>query len=360
MRRRWRWLVVAALVALLVATPSIVANWPARAAAVDASDLLARVRGSGAEAYQGYVEARGGLRLPDIDRTNDLAALFGGSSNLRVWFRSKDSFRVDSISATGETDTYGDATGISTWNSNRRFTQRSQGVFQLRLARTSDLLPPELGRRLANAVTDTTGVQSIGAARVAGRVLPGLRLTPNDATSTIDHVDLWADAAHGLVARVQVVAKGFGEPVLETQFLELSMTAPNPSLTTFTPPKGTFVDRDDDGLDIVQLLEKNSPIPLPATLAGLARRTPQSKAAASYGEGFGIIDIGAVPASVLTRALPDTIPTSARSWGTARVIETPLLNAMGFVVGPIAYVVSGPVTLAELDRVATAMNPVAS
>jgi hypothetical protein len=47
------------------------------------------------------------------------------------------------------------------------------------------------------------------------------------------------------------------------------------------------------------------------------------------------------------------LPTSDRPWGkTAALIRTPLVNGMIFANGSTAFILGGPVTVAELDRVA--------
>jgi hypothetical protein len=355
-RRQWRWLVVLVATGILAATPAVAARLPVKAPRVSLDTLLAAVREPLAP-YQGYVESQGRLRLPDLDRTGDLADLFGASSKLRVWYRSPDAYRLDELDTTGEVDTYGAVGGTWTWNSNRRYTQWTAGATQLRLARALDITPPELGRRLVASTTTSTEVSSIAPARVAGRSIPGVRLRPRETTSTVDHADLWIDPSTGLTMRVHIVAVGDPHPALDAQFLEYSGTAPPVEAVTFKPPDGTRVDRDDDLVDVVQIVERRFPFPLPPTIAGLPRRTPAPHAVASYGTGFSIVDIAVVPAAFLDRSLPSTFaPPTRRPWGgDARVVETPLVNALTLTVGSLAYVLAGPVTIGELDRVASTL-----
>ena len=60
----------------------------------------------------------------------------------------------------------------------------------------------------------------------------------------------------------------------------------------------------------------------------------------------------ALPEQFVTDTLR-ALPTSERPWGrTVALVRTPLVNGMIFAVDGTAYIVGGPVTLAELDRVA--------
>jgi len=357
LRRSWRWFAVVATLVVLMATPAVAGHWPVSAPATRPSELAARIVASGPQPYEGYVQSHGTLQLPDLFQAGSLADLFGSTSKLRAWYDGPDAYRVDQLDPTGETDTYGAPGGTWTWDSARKVSQWTAGSTQLRLARPLDLLPPELGRRLVGAVTDPAELSALAPVRVAGRGVPGLRIRPVEPASVVDHADLWADPATGLVLRVQVTAKGDRRPTLTATFLELSIAPPAAQVVRFTPPAAGRVDRDNDGLDVVQLIERQMPARLPAELAGLTRRTPQAAATASYGDGFAVVDVAAVPATLIDQRLASPlIPTTHRPWGSdARTFESPLVNALAFQVGRRGYVVAGPVSLAELDRVAAAV-----
>ncbi|MGB7361507.1 MAG: hypothetical protein WA931_00600, partial [Rhodococcus sp. (in: high G+C Gram-positive bacteria)] len=67
MSSKWRWLVVALGVVMLVATPSVVGCLPVDDSDIDAADLLTRVQSSTATPYSGYAQAVGGIVLPVTD-----------------------------------------------------------------------------------------------------------------------------------------------------------------------------------------------------------------------------------------------------------------------------------------------------
>lgn len=346
---RWRWVVILAGVALLLALPAVVRAWPVDAADVPADQLAQRVLASADQPYQGYAETRGGLALPDFGSLSDQAELLGGSSRLRVWYAGPTAWRVDLLGPTGERDVYGDPEGTWEWSSNLQMAERLEVDTQLRLTKPADLLPPELGRRLIGGATPAE-LTAIDPVRVAGRSVPGLRITPASPLSTVGRVDIWVEPESGLALRVEVTAKGATTPSLESGFLDLSLSQPAAGLLSFEPPAGARVTRSAG--DLVQRAETTIPILLPDTLAGLARSTERPSAVATYGEGFDAVAVLAVPSRFVDRLIRDVVPVTVRPWGgTAGLIETPLVNALLFSVDGQAYAVAGAVTVGELDRI---------
>jgi hypothetical protein len=350
---------VAVGTAVVAAVPAVVGAWPVRATAVEPDQLAATVLASTDRPYQGYVEARGSLGLPDLPGASTATGLLGGPSKIRVWRASSTAWRVDLLDPTGETDTYGDATGTWTWESSDRRVWRTEVVRDaVRLPQPADVVPAEVGRRLLTAATPSE-LQPLGAARVAGHDAPGVRIVPSSPVSTIDHVDLWADATTGVVLRVSVVSKGESTPAFESQFLDVSFDAPSHERVTFVRPAGARIRRGTGDLDLVQQLQRGdfgAGARLPATIAGLTRGSPAA-AIATFGDGFGVVAVMAVPSFFVDAAIPDTFPLTARPWGgEARLVETPLVNAMALTSGKLGYVVAGAVTTAELDRIAADIN----
>ncbi len=353
LKRAWRWWVVLAAVAVLVGLPWLVARLPADAAAVAPTELAARITASAAHPYSGSVETRGAVLLPDILGAEEAVDLLGGTSRLRVWVAGPTSWRVDVLTRTGERDTYRDARGIRVWDSERRLVTRTRGEAILGLPGAADLLPPELARRLVGGAVPSE-LHPLAAARVAGRAVPGLRIIPSLDASTVDHIDIWADPNTGVALRVAVVAKSTQRTVLSSQFLEVSQSPVSAEAVTYSP--GPDIERRRGQDDFVQSALRFSTILLPSELGGLPRRPESAGSVATYGDSFGVVAVLALPAGLLERALPSTIATSKRPWGgTARVVQTPLVNAMGVTVGSVSYVIAGPVTVAELDRLAAVL-----
>jgi hypothetical protein len=351
-RRSWRWFAVLAGVVALGAVPAVVGARPARARDVAPADLAAAVLHS-THPYSGYAEASGRLGLPELGDLDGPAALLSSQSKVRVWWLQHTAWRVDLLTNTGETDVYGDAGGTWTWDSEARRVRRLDGAAPVRLPTAADVLPPALAQRLLGAA-DPSELQAIGAARVAGRSVPGVRIAPASPASTIGHVDIWADPDTGVALRVSVVARTTSTSGFETQFLDVSLSSPSRDRVTFHRPNGVRAGRPQT--DIVRQVASASPIGLPAELAGLQRGAGQSGAVGTYGSGFDVVGVVAVPGFAISQAIPSTIPLVDRPWGgKARVVSTSLVNAMAFETGGTAYVVAGAVTLEELDRVAAVL-----
>ncbi len=350
-RRWWRWLVVGGGVAALLALPAVVRAWPVDAQAVAPADLAARIAASATQPYSGTVTARGGLALPDLPGARDQADLFGSASRLRVWYRSPTAWRVDQLNRVGEIDTYASRGRISIWDSGRRLVRHIDDEPELRLPRAADLPPPELARRLLAGAAPGE-LQTLTPVRVANHAAPGVRIVPADPASTVATIDIWADADTGLALRVAVVPKGTDVPILETRFLEVSLSAPDADTVRLDPPAGVR-QRSEGADDPVAEIGRRSQLRLPRQVAGLPRTSTQTTGAALYGHGF---------TQVLVVALPGTfgrglLPATDRPWGgPARVLTTPLVNAMGFTAGGTTYVVAGAVTVEELDRIAAAIS----
>ena len=359
LRARWRWLVVLLPTVTLASLPAAVDRLPARAPVIAPAELADLVARSAEQPYQGYAVTRGALDLPDIEGAELPAALLSDTSTLRVWYRSASAFRVDRVTLYNERDIYVDERGYWIWDSQLRESQRVNGQYQVRLPRSSDVLPPEIARRLvaAAATPQSADLISIAGRRLAGRSVPGFRIVPRAVAqrtvTTIAHADIWVEPHTGIALRVEVFTPAFRAPAIEARFLQFSLQAPSVDRVTFTPPLSGKVDlNSDDGLDAAQRIERFSRRVLPDSIAGLGRRTQRRTAAATYGTGFEVVDVFAATRNV-DALLPATVPTSTRPWGgTARVIEGDLINAMVVNSATGAYVVAGAVPLPSLDRVA--------
>ncbi len=290
-----RWLLVLAGTALLVALPSIVAALPAPSRHVAAGDLLQRIQRSAGVAYSGYAESDGGLALPVTSQFGDIADLFGGHRQLRVWWRSEVDWRLDSIGFAGETDTHATDSGNWNWNyeaNTATFTQYT-GTPRVRLPSDADLLPPRLARRLLSEATpaEATGLAS---RRIAGLDAAGLRVRPCDPVSTVDHLDVWADPRTGLPLSVSVYGKGSASSALTSKFLDVAVASPARDRTEFQVPAGATV-RAVSQPDLATTIDRIGGGMPPPRLADLARN-PQLPALGSVGiYGRAVTEFVAVP-----------------------------------------------------------------
>ncbi len=332
-RRGWRWAVVALGLVVLVCLPALVEALPADDEAVSATDLRDRVLASDDVAFTGYAVATGGLVLPVSDALTGVADLLSDQTSLRAFHRGAQDWRVDVVTATGETGTHRDATGTWTWDYADQRASRG-GTPPLALPSAPDLLPSALGRRLLGEAADAE-LTRIDPVRVAGVDAVGLRYTPAADAASVSAVDLWADPATGLPLRVVVRSAGTSTPALDTRFLDLDQTAPAASTTAFDPPPGADITSDRDLTDVD--LGRQERADLPATLAGLARRTVEGvpDQIGAYGSGITVLAVSALPGR------------AARSLRT-QLAATPgaVVDELGVRVaaGPLALMVAGTST----------------
>lgn len=282
MSRFRRWCVVALGTALLVATPVVLRVLPAADSDISAARLLELVRSSQDRGWSGYVETEGTLQVPDADGFGDVGALFGDVTRMRAWWRDADHWRVDRLLVSGEKDLIHEDDLTTKWDYEDAQAEVSRDP-DIRLPRTADLVPPELGRRLLKGVA-VADVTRIPARRVAGASAPGLRVVPSSRLSSIDHVDLWADPGSGVPLRIEVYAGG-GSAAFTSEFRVFSSARPAGDEVDFAPPPGADVDFDDV-LDIADAANQYAPVRPPRTVAGLVKTAASDRAVGVYGRGM--------------------------------------------------------------------------
>jgi len=349
-----RWSAVAALVAGLVALPTIIGALPASDADVSAADLRASVLAADSVGFSGYAESAGGLALPVSDQLPEVANLFSDRTTMRVWWRGPTESRVDVTTAAGETGYHRDASGLWTWEyesatATRAAAGRSDQPFAL--PGPADLLPNALGRRL---VSEATGeeLRRIGAKRIAGRDALGLRVTPAERASAVARVDMWVDAGTGLPLQVQIVGKDGGTPAVDTRFLDLRLTEPTADVVAFRPPPGARIRQAQEAEILREAADRLRPAALPDTLAGLPRRRDDGvpTGIGVYGRGGTFLAVAPIPrrfAEALRNTLtasPDVIDDAAGLRVAAGPVGLMLVRQPGS--GP--YLLTGTVTLDAL------------
>ena len=357
--RQWRWGVVLAGVATLVAMPAAIASIDPANPDVDLPTLRQRVLGSADQPFEGLFESRGGARLPDLGRLGEQLEPFSETARVRVWYATPDRWRADDITLGGERGLYRQPEGIWEWESADReatFSARD-GEEPLRLPRTMDVSPTELGRRLLKE-SAAESIEAVDARRIAGTVGAGIRITPSTgsaATSTITSIEMWAQPETGIVLRVEVFTGG-RVPIFETGYVELELKAPSNEVLTFDPDETQDVRvGTHHPPDPVEQLVDGAFVPLPDELAGLPLRHAVSDSVKSYGSGLAVVTLVAAPRSALARRLA-FLPQSQRPWGGSVILlEASLVNAQIIDISGLSYILVGTVTVAELDRIAAAL-----
>lgn len=344
MRPFHRWSLVALAVALVVLVPMSVRARPVHDQAISAADLLTRVQSSREAGYSGEVEVHGRVGLPISDHFTDVADLLGGDTRMRVWWRTTDDWRVDKLLPTGEIDLFRHGDATIRWDFEREEAQTSIDP-PIRLPRDADLLPPSLARR---ALTDANpaDVSRLPARRIAGRDALGLRLEPSDPRTSIDHIDLWADAGTGLVLALDAYGTD-SQPVLSTTFTRVDLSTPAPHQTSFRAAPGLHISADDV-LDIADAANQYAPLVAPDSVAGLPRAGQPGQAVGIY--GTGLAQLMALPlqsrdATYLDRQLDDAGAVRTDD-GMVLLRVGPLGVALSFSHSPFhfAWLVTGTVT----------------
>jgi hypothetical protein len=345
---RRRWAVVAVLVGALVAVPLVVAFAPVSAAAVTRDRVLAASRG----AYQGYVETRGSVVLPDLPQLGELVGLFGGTTSMRVWHKDTDSWRVAVLDPVGEKDLFRTASGAFTWDYGRNLWTETVGDPAVRAPQASDLTPPELAHRLLSDAGPGAAVTALPPRRVAGIAASGLHVVPNDPDSTIGAIDIWADPGSGLPLLVDVPG------ALTTRFLDVSPAVPGDDVLQ-PRAAGSSGFASSTQSEITAALNSVARANLPGALAGRARVPGPVSAIAAYGSGLSRFVVVAGPGRLGQRtlnALRDGGGEPIAGVQQGYLIRSPVLNIAVTQAGRRTYLVAGFVTPALLTAAAGALR----
>ena len=336
----------------LCALPTAIAALRGSEARASPSALLTKVIASGAVQYEGYAESDARFPLPEVPRAERVLDLLGERVRMRVWWKSPTAWRADELGIIGEHDTYRDQAGLWVWDSERRAATRVGGIPTVRFPRASDLLPPELGRRLAAAARPSE-ISRLPSRVVGGIGAAGIRLTPSTSETTVDHVDMWVDPESGLPLSVEITPRMSDTPIITSTFLELNLRPPDPEVVHFQPPADAAVNFTEAS-DFAQAVDRYSPFVLPESIDGRSLRSSVAGAAGSYGDGFELIAVLALSEhhSPFDDDEMTQVPTSVGPWGTAHVVETPLLNGMTFEQDGITYVLGGTVPIDALKETA--------
>jgi hypothetical protein len=221
--------------------------------------------------------------VPENDSFATLSQLLGETSELRVWWRGTEDWRVDRIRSTGETDLFRQRGYLIRWVFESQ-TATISPVSEIRLPDASDLIPPSLARSLLQGARRDE-LTPLPARRVAGRDAAGVRLTPREADGTVAHVDAWADSASGLPLLVEVFGPDDERPAVSSTMLDLDLGVPSADTTNFTPTFGTTVNYEES-VDVAAAANALARFDLPAAVGGLGPRSSRDPGAVGiYGRG---------------------------------------------------------------------------
>ncbi len=255
--RKLRWALpagVAAAIAVGSLTSSVTSsaaaepNLPARTAA----QLLVNLETANPPGFSGTIveTAKLGLpQLPDIGgaagSSLSLANLVTGAHTVRIWYGGHDKQRLALLGQLSESDVIHNGTDLWTYSStDRRVTHSTLSPSEANGVTERDvtgMTPQAAADAALKAIDPTTAVQVDRTARVAGRSVYQLLLTPRDSRSLIGSVRIAVDAETSMPLRVQVFARDASSPAIQVGFTDVSFKAPNASVFNFVPPAGSTV-----------------------------------------------------------------------------------------------------------------------
>ena len=332
MKQAWGRLIPAVGIPIIVVGAAIAVPVAAGAApslpAKTAQDVLELISTSSDVAYSGTVEQDSDLGLPELpatgqDEASTALEFLTGSHSVRVFTDGAGGQRLQVLDQLAERDVI--RNGDEIWLYRSRDKEATRLTFSGSMTpddarMTQPPTPAELADRLIAGIDPTTSVEVGENARVAGRAVYELTLTPDSDGTLVGSVSLSVDAETGLPLEVEVTARGQDDPAFSVGFSEIDFSAPDGALFDFTPPADA------------EVTEKTIDAPEPRE----AQKTPAD--AAEYprptisGEGWETVIDVALPASASVGELPADQSALLDSATTAveggRALETALVSVL--------------------------------
>jgi hypothetical protein len=360
LRIGWRWVAVVAGVAAACSLPVLASALPASVPRLTASQLEQRILSSQQMAFSGYAESDATFGLPPLPAFSSVTPLLNGVTRMRVWQAAADRWRVDTLSDTGEDDTYQAGPGTFIWDSGQQLLTAITGPQALRLPRAADLMPAALAVRLINEAGPDAQVSLLPPRRVAGQSAAGLQLTPAAPQSTIGRADIWASPGSGLPLLVEVFGRGAARPALQTRFLQAGPWTPSPGVLTPQLGPGTGFTTTAPA-DIAGVLKNLDDERLPGCLARMCRQPSPAPRVGVYGTGLSAFTVLTfrrdTGAHLLRTALDAGAAPLAFRDGTGAVAGAPLVNVVLVhpAHSPDTFLLAGFVSKTVLEQAAAAL-----
>jgi hypothetical protein len=348
---------VVASVAVLCCLPVLASALPVSVPGLTARQLESRILGSQRLAFSGYAESNATFGLPPLPAFSSVTPLLDGVTRMRVWQAAPDRWRVDTLSDTGENDTYQAGASTYVWDSGEQLLTGIYGTQTVRLPRAADLVPAALAVRIIDEAGPDARTSLLPPQRIAGQSAAGLEITPAAPQSTIARADIWASPGSGLPLLVEVFDRGATRPALETRFLQAGPWPPDPGVLTPRrgPGTGFTTTTPNDFAGVLKNLDGER---LPASLAGLGRQPSPVPQIGVYGGGLAAFAVLTFRRDTGGQLLQDALDAGAARLtypdGTGAVASAPLVNLV-IVHGhrsPDTFLLVGLVSKATLEQAA--------
>ena len=320
------------LISVAQAAPGLPARTPAQ--------LLADVGSSKAPPLTGTVVETASLGLPSLPSlpgtagTTSLASLLTGSHTVKVWYASRDHFRLAVPGSMSESDLVRDGSTAWLWES----TANSVTEYALPAGTAAPappqaqlLTPQQAAQQVLARVGKTTTVSVASNVSVAGQAAYELVLAPKDARSLVGQVVIAVDGHNGVPLRLQVYARGASTPAFQVGYTSVQFVTPAPAELSFTPPPGAKISHEtmnggDTGASTGNAASDVSSIGsgwLTVLSVPSSDLTPPSAPTGSGGPVSVNGDAGAVIKALLAAATP-----VHGNWGSGQLLRTSLVSVL--------------------------------
>jgi hypothetical protein len=351
---------VLAGVAALCCLPVLASALPVSVPALTPRQLESKILASQRLSFSGYAESDATFGLPPLPAFASVTPLLDGITRMRVWQAAPDRWRVDTLSDTGENDTYVDNDTAFVWDSGEQLLTEILGTEVVRLPRAADLMPAALAVRIINEAGPDAKLSLLPPRRVAGQSAAGLAVRPASPQSTIAQADIWAAPATGLPLLVQVFGRGGTHPALESQFLQAGPWVPNDGVLIPQQGPGTGFTSTTPASFAGVLKNLDNEV-LPGTLGGLAVAPSPVTQIGVYGTGltaFAVLTFRhGNGGQLLTDALDAGATPLSYPDGTGAVASAPLVNVVLVhpYRSPDTFLLVGFVSRATLEQAAAVL-----
>jgi CheY-like chemotaxis protein len=315
--------------------------------------LVAALDSAKVSGFSGTIVARMSLGLPDVGPLADerdsesMASLLSGAHTVRLWYGGPDRQRVALLGATSESDLFRSGNDLWEWNSatkvavHMRIGSSQHGPTPVPTpgatspgAALQTLSPTRLAHRLLQAMGPSTGIEVHPGRVVAGRSTYELTLTPRTPETRVASVRIEIDGKAKVPLSVRVYARGSSTPSIDVAFTSITFKMPSASYFEFSPPPGATVHSAAAGGPPASpraLTRPESP--------GTARASGATGPAESSASAPTISTSGHDWTSVVEyriseaqrhgiTSLLDQLPAVSGSWGSGRLLSSPLLCAL--------------------------------
>jgi hypothetical protein len=251
--------------------------------------------------------------LPEDRSGSSPVSLLSGSHTARIWYGDRRHVRAALIDTGSELDYI--RNGADTWEWSSAKNTATHGTIDEKQQRPPEpkpsgtpLTPQQAADRVLAAVGKTTTVRVDPTARVAGREVYELVLSPKDGRSLVGQVRMALDGTTYVPLRVQVYPRGSNSPAAEVGFTSVTFTKPAAANFAFTPPHGAKVVQRSD----------QAPV----------HRAPEHAPPRKIGDGWTTVVQLSMPKDAANGGMADVLRRAATPVPGGRVLRTKLFSLL--------------------------------